>query len=319
MSHRRILRTTVALIAGAAAGAAVAVATASPALAAQCWGETPTIVANRATNIIGTPGHDVVEINAAGVTYTPNGGSDFICIRTSAGSTVWAGGSGHLIQGGAGPDFIYGSEGNDVIFGGGGNDLLKGNGGIDVIQGGAGDDYIRGNAGGSIGVSQDAEKLRGNDGNDCILGGPGYEIITGGPGNDTILLGHEHRYSDTQCAPAENDNSAAAAAFRNNLDSNAGNANGEGGHDRIWGSNGGDGLSGDSGNDIINGFAGPDSIDDVSGIDVLKGGAGDDTIIDWDSVGGDQLYGGAGSGDRLHAHSTDTCFPDNGPATTPCL
>jgi Ca2+-binding RTX toxin-like protein len=305
-----------ALLLGVGAGVAVAIATASPALAAVCWSENSTINVTSAGNWVGTAGHDVVVISANGATYNPNGGSDSICITASLGTTVWFSGSGHLIQGGPGPDTIYGSNGVDHIYGGGGADLLKGNGADDYIQGDAGNDYLLGNSG--------VDTLIGYDGADCILGGPDGDFLYGGNGNDTLLVGYEFRYSATECAPAENDNSTAAQNFRNNLDAAGGGANGDDGHDRIWGSNGPDSLIGGvnsdgyDGNDVINGWRGNDTISGGAGTDILKGGYG----VDW--VHGemgwfDAVYGGSDSGDLTYGDSTDTCYPDNGPATTPCL
>jgi Ca2+-binding RTX toxin-like protein len=301
-------------------GALASVAVATPASAAlvPCLGEYVSLTITWSGNVTGSPGHDVVLISAGGVTYDPGGGeSDTICITASAGATVWASGWANKISGGPGPDIIYGSEGPDSIWGGDGNDLIKGNGGVDRIQGGWGDDYLRGNAGGTNTVTLEKERIWGGPGNDCIAGGWGYEILSGEEGDDTILLGYDQRFNSLFCAPAEGDNSAAAVAFRNNLDGNGGAAAAGPGNDRVWGSNGVDDVNGDDGDDIVWTWNGNDTIFGGPGTDILQGGAGVDTVVGGGGSG-DQVYGGTGAGDLTYGDSTDTCFPDTGPATQPC-
>ena len=60
-----------------------------------------------------------------------------------------------------------------------------------------------------------------------------------------------------------------------------------------------------------------DSLWGDDGTDIVKGGAAVDTVSG-DAGIGDQVFGGTGAGDTTYGDSTDTCFPDNGPATQPC-
>lgn len=73
-------------------------------------------------------------------------------------------------------------------------------------------------------------------------GGPGWNEICGRGGHNTILLGYDNRYNDTQCAPAVWDTSPATEAFRNALYNGGGIAHGGPGNDLIYGLNGADTL-----------------------------------------------------------------------------
>jgi Ca2+-binding RTX toxin-like protein len=311
----------VAIVAAALlVGVTAAVAVGSPAMASHCDGYAPfTIVVNSSGNWSGTSGNDKVLISANNATFNPVGGSDIICITATGGTTVWSAGAGHGIFGGPGPDYLYGAQGDDYIEGNGGNDLIAGNGGADTIKGGSGNDYLRGLAGGTW---ENPDHLSGDSGDDCILGGSGLNILLGGSGNDVLLIGYDHRYSSTQCAPADWDTSAPAQAFRDNVHSGGTPwtiADGGSGNDRIWGTTGVDSIQGGEGDDVIYGWAGNDSINGWGGNDSLNGGAGNDHLNGEfnDGAHSDQLYGGSGS-DTLNGDSHDICYPEYGPATTTC-
>jgi Ca2+-binding RTX toxin-like protein len=297
-------------------GAAVVAVAATPAVAAEyCYNQAVTITITSSGSYNGTAGNDVVWINSpSGRTYyDPVGGRDRICAHTAGGViTIWANGSGHWIIGTHQGDTIYGSEGSDTISGEGGNDVIKGNGGNDFLDGYGGDDYIRGNAGDDI--------IDGGQDDDCLVGGTGYNRIYGSFDHDTLLLGHDSRYSSAQCAPAINDTSSAATAFMNSVSSGGGQANGDNGNDRIWGTNGSDSATGGAGNDTISTFGGNDGLYGDTGADYLNAGYGNDSIYDWypDSVA-DFAYGGPGT-DYFSVTSGggDVCYAEWGPGTVSC-
>ena len=315
--RRRPLILAAVLLAGAAGGVAVG----SPAMAADlCYNHFPTITITSAGTYNGTSGNDIVVIKhtSGTVTYNPVGGSDEICRLGDAPLTVrtsgtMSAGNGHKISiGGYAPATIYGSNGPDKVGTGGGNDIIIGNGGDDVLEGFGGDDYIAGNGGNDYIVD--------HSGNNCLAGGSGQDqIYATGTGHNIILLGYEQRYSSTQCAPADSDNSPAAQAWRNNRTSGGGYVYGGNGNDLIYGSNGVDSLSGGTGNDIIRGFAGNDSLTGGGGSDYLYGGDGNDSLTDYGDSVVDRLYGDAGT-DTFGAYGDgiDICYPGSGPATMTC-
>jgi Ca2+-binding RTX toxin-like protein len=298
------------------AGVAGALAVAPPALAADlCYNHSPTITITSAGSYSGTPGTDVVVIkHSSGTVYfDPVDGHDEICrLGTNGTFTVYAAGDGHRI-GAAGPSgvTIYGSNGSDDIGGSSGNDVIKGNGGDDIIWGYGGDDYIRGNAGDDV--------IFDEFGDNCLLGGAGNDEISTSTdhGHNTILLGHEHRYSSYQCAPADSDNSQAATDFMNSNTTGTDLAYGGSGNDRIWGSNGNEEINAGSGNDAVRGFAGNDILWGGSGADNLNGGHGNDTLSDQGDSAGDFLYGGPGT-DKFYGKSNDLCYAGWDPPSMSC-
>lgn len=72
------------------------------------------------------------------------GGNDFIDLRLSRPTVIFAGSGNDRVQGGGKEDVIYGGQGRDILSGGAGDDLVFGEGGVDVLRGGQGDDYLDG-------------------------------------------------------------------------------------------------------------------------------------------------------------------------------
>ena len=96
---------------------------------------------NRADNIVGTPGNDVIN---------SKGGRDIMHGR----------GGNDTLSGGAKGDFLFGNAGDDTLNGDGGNDKLLGGTGADTLNGGDGSDRLFGGRG--------ADTLNGDAGNDII-------------------------------------------------------------------------------------------------------------------------------------------------------
>ena len=219
---------------------------------------------NGVLRIVGTNGHDNLQINKVGNQYqivgcflTPNvnrysvsqvqsieiemlGGNDHVNVNDSVLIPV-------TIRGGDGCDSLDGGGGNDLIYGGAGNDELEGDEGHDVLFGEAGDD-----------------ELEGNDGNDTLYGGDGNDELEGDDGND-LLFGE---------------------AGHDELEGNDGN-------DTLYGGDGNDELEGDDGNDLLFGEAGHDELEGNDGNDILSGGSGNDELEG--DAGRDLLFGGLGS------------------------
>ena len=105
------------------------------------------------TQVVGTPGADVL---------TGTAGDDVIC-------------------GLGGADVIRGLGGGDVLLGGPGNDRLNGGPGHDFLSGGPGKDRL-------LGRGQN-DLLQGDSGNDRLFGGPGNDDLNGGPGRDRCVGG----------------------------------------------------------------------------------------------------------------------------------
>jgi Ca2+-binding RTX toxin-like protein len=298
------------------AGIAGAVVVATPALAADlCYNHSPTITITSAGNYSGTPNNDVVVIKHSSGTayYNPVDGHDEICrLDTNGTFFVWSAGDGHKINA-SGPTgvTIYGSNGNDDIGGSSGHDLIAGNGGDDIIWSYGGDDYVRGNAGDDF--------IFDEVGSNCLLGGAGNDeiSISTNHSNNTILLGHEHRYSSSQCAPADSDTTQAATDFINSNTTGTDLAYGGSGNDRIWGSNGNEEVNAGSGNDAVRGYAGNDILWGNSGADNLNGGYGNDTLNDGGDTTVDQLFGGPGT-DKFSGKSNDLCYAGWDPPSMSC-
>ena len=161
---------TRAALAAATGAVLVSIAPLPPALAASCFGETPTLIGTAGRDKLkGTPGPDVI----VGL-----GGSDLL--RGFGGDDLLCGGpGGDLLKGEDGDDLLDGSQGGDVIEGGDGDDRLLGSGGTEVLLGGDGNDRLAGGKG-------RFDLLRGNSGNDRLAGGKGFDLLMGEGGNDRL-------------------------------------------------------------------------------------------------------------------------------------
>lgn len=106
---------------------------------------------NKAENINGTSGADLIEGMGGADRIDGKGGDD-------------------CIVGGNAADSLTGGDGNDVLLGEGGADTLNGNDGTDKLYGGAAADTMNGGAG-----------------DDTLDGGAAADRATGGPDNDSCV------------------------------------------------------------------------------------------------------------------------------------
>lgn len=169
---------------------------------------------NRAVNIPGTSGPDVIigDPQTVGDTDNPNdvihgfGGQDNIRGEGDFGGNPEGGVD--YICGGQGDDpFMDGADKKDFIMGGDGNDLLDGdnfpspfrdflfgNSGDDTFTGGQGNDHIEGGSGGDMvdvgagTVNAGADNVASGRGNDTIneAGDGAVDTINCGSGRDTV-------------------------------------------------------------------------------------------------------------------------------------
>ncbi len=154
--------------------------------AGKAWAEDGTDTISNVENIVGTPGDDWLQGDAAYNEINGGSGND---VLFGFGTT------GDLLVGGEGDDAIFGSAGNDTISGGGGVDWIEGGDGDDWISdggftagewsaafGGAGNDTIAAFGVGAMG-------MWGGDGDDRFeIWSAGTEYIRGGAGADTTVL-----------------------------------------------------------------------------------------------------------------------------------
>ncbi len=128
-----------------------------------------------------TQGNDIIDVVAAGTSFSVLGLSAQINVTNSEGAndslvingldgndgitatTVPAGVVKLTIDGGAGDDTILGSQGADVLLGGDGNDFVFGDNGNDLALLGAGDDVFQWNPG------DGNDTIEGQDGTDTLL------------------------------------------------------------------------------------------------------------------------------------------------------
>jgi len=249
------------------------------------------------TDIIGTPGDDM--------------------LSGSPGNDVYRGREGNdVITGGGGSDSFYGDDGNDIITGGSGNDrfdggsgddALYGVGGSDIFEGGDGDDLIvAGDGNDRIDGGDGIDDLRGNGGDDLITGGAGADLINGGAGYDIASYAND-------TAGITVDLMAGTASDGDQLAGIEGLTGGSG-DDHLIGDAGGNILDGGAGADLIDGGLGYDTVsfaghttavtidlslgttsegDSLISIEAATGGAGSDHLIG--DAGSNVLDGGAGA------------------------
>lgn len=177
---------------------------------------------NRAVNIPGTSGPDVIigDPQTVGDTDNPNdvihgfGGQDNIRGEGDFGGNPEGGvdyicggqGDDPFMDGADKKDFIMGGDGNDLLDGDNfpspfgdflmgekGNDTFTGGQGDDTIRGGPGDDMIDNAAGGQGTPSAGRDNIAANGGNDTIneANDGSRDTIECGPGNDTVMADNE--------------------------------------------------------------------------------------------------------------------------------
>ncbi|WP_432477173.1 calcium-binding protein [Nocardioides sp. GXQ0305] len=188
---------------------------------ATCFGEPATIEVRHAeSDVVGTPGPDVMVVTGRFVRVFGLDGGDRICTnghivggpghdrllgfrRTDVvRELTLSGGPGddriyrqgprdgdpHLVpvmRGGAGDDRLTGGNNLDRLLGGRGQDRLLGDGLRDTLRGGRGADSLLGEADRDVlfGGPED-DRLRGGTGRDFAGGGAGLDRAWGGPGRD---------------------------------------------------------------------------------------------------------------------------------------
>jgi Ca2+-binding RTX toxin-like protein len=165
--------------------------------------DTQTFAGNPSDSDIGIWHLQVTATDAAGASAA----SDFgLVIRAAAGSEVVGTPGDDVLYGGTGDETLTAKGGNDYLYGDIGDDLLKGGGGNDVLQGGDGADALRGGKGQNVldgGAGDDL--IFGGKGSSLIVGGTGNDTIRTGSGSDVILFNRGDGM-DTVIADRDGDN-----------------------------------------------------------------------------------------------------------------
>ncbi|WP_046866989.1 M10 family metallopeptidase C-terminal domain-containing protein [Microvirga massiliensis] len=165
----------------------------------------PVLGDDRANNLRGTAGNDVIDARGGNDVVTADAGDDRII----------AGAGNDIVDAGPGNDIIVAGirDGNDLYSGGSGIDTLdmsatsaasvinlaglasSAQTGIDVLisienaVGGTGNDRINGNGAANLldgGAGDD--RIEGEGGADTIIGGSGNDLLSGGSGDDTFVF-----------------------------------------------------------------------------------------------------------------------------------
>ena len=97
---------------------------------------------NRADNIVGTQGDDVINSKGGRDIMHGRRGNDTLS-GGAKGDFLFGDAGNDTLNGGPGNDKLFGGRGGDTLNGGEGNDVLKGGKGVDTLNGGPGDDLIR--------------------------------------------------------------------------------------------------------------------------------------------------------------------------------
>jgi Ca2+-binding RTX toxin-like protein len=106
---------------------------------------------NRADNIVGTQGDDIINSKGGRDIMHGRRGNDTLS-GGAKGDFLFGGAGDDTLNGGPGNDKLYGGKGVDTLNGGDGDDVLKGGKGVDTLNGGPGNDLIRSHSDGSIDV-----------------------------------------------------------------------------------------------------------------------------------------------------------------------
>ena len=97
---------------------------------------------NRADNIVGTQGDDVIDSKGGRDIMHGRRGNDTLS-GGAKGDTLFGDSGNDTLNGNTGDDRLYGGNGDDTLNGGDGDDRLTGGKGVDTLNGGPGDDVIR--------------------------------------------------------------------------------------------------------------------------------------------------------------------------------
>lgn len=194
-----------------------------------------------ATNLIGTPGVDVL---------TGGDGDDIL---------VGLGGNDGL-QGQGGNDYLYCGSGNDTADGFNGSDVILGEDGDDIMYGGADQDYLFGGSG--------TNAFYGGDGVDVLISEGSNDLMDGGEGGDYF-----YAYGTTTTTAQGFDGNDIFV-----MQSGSNVAFGGTGQDYFYMGAGDDQMFGGDGVDVLIGGGGNDLFDGGAGTDYLFLGAGKDTV-----------------------------------------
>jgi Ca2+-binding RTX toxin-like protein len=257
---------------------AMSVVGAAPAsAAAECQGESATIVGTRGSDSVrGTDGRDVIAGLSGADRIFGAGGDDVICGNAGADD----------IRGNGGDDTLHGNNGDDTVWGNSGHDLVHGNHGSDIVAGGWGADHVDGGLG----------YLFRKDGGPRVK----HDLLRGGPGDDRLVPGKDRRDhgmgwdqisyvnakgpvqvdatlrivtgDGTDTYPADVKLEIVGSPFGDEM-------LGSPGDDRFTGGNGADLLVGNYGSDHLIGNGGADEIRGNAGIDGIEGGTGRDRLL----------------------------------------
>ncbi|WP_193371563.1 calcium-binding protein [Pelagibius marinus] len=199
-----------------------------------------------------------------------------------AGQTVvTAGGGDDLLEGFGGPDFLFGGAGNDSLYGGSQADVAAQAALIDPQPGETPEE----------GFSDHNDWLFGEEGDDAIYGGAGADLLSGGDGADSVDggSGGDLIFGDDEVNLSPNLADVLAGDGLNNQQDDPAGAYAIvnlGGHDTVFGGDGGDFIGGEavaySPDAEAQALARNDDdaggILDPNGNDILLGGLGTDRI-----------------------------------------
>jgi Ca2+-binding RTX toxin-like protein len=257
----------------------------------------------------GGPGNDTISAGSGddvvftGDTFDPSGMTqDAIADRDASGDA----GTTNTVDTGAGNDTVYGGDGVDVVTGHSAGDT------VDTFYGGPGQDILMG------GYGQD--QLWGGQDDDYLIAEPS---TVGAPGSTTDVLGSARTVTHTPTTAAPQTKLLV----------------GGGGHDRIYGGDGGaliygdhrdftcssgrtgadpssdppseTGVGADDADDLIIGGAGVDDVNAGGGNDTVQAKGGDDYLCG--SAGNDAVDAGAGADAVWGGTGNDVVYGSYGP------
>lgn len=243
---RSLLITTALATFASVSGPPVSADPEAPSGARSCLGEKPTIVGtNRADELTGTAGRDVVWGGRGEDRIETLGGKDVVC----------GGRDDDFVRSGAGDDEIAGGRGDDATNGGAGADVIRtGRGAVEALFGGPGDDRLSGGPGTF----------------DSLVGGPGNDVMNGGDGLDTA------EFWDSPAGVQVDLRSDSATGHGDDRVIEIEGVLGSNHDDVLDGDDGSNRLVGQRGNDVIRAYD-SGTLADATG-DIVAGGAGDDTL-----------------------------------------
>jgi len=229
-----------------------------------CFGRTATITGS--SEIVGTPGNDVIVGSGGSDEIRGLGGDDLICGR----------GGSDTIDGGTGNDKLAGGDKTDTVDGGAGHDVLRGGRMFDFLEGGPGDDKI----GSRKSSRHDSAIYKNAPGPVTIDLAQGTAI---GEGSDTLIGIHFLQLSVHDDVVTGTDSKEVIRDFGGGDELTL-----LGGNDFVYppvGDDGDDIFALGAGDDFANAGPGDDFIDGGEGNDTVGGGAGTDECVNAEDIG----------------------------------